>query len=366
MLYTVFLNSSRESLTMAGMLLERSWIEAGQHGALVALSPWLQSKPSLEQRAAQLVLPPKTRDFGGPDHTNLAKAVLDWVFGAKPQGSILLFNDICMFRQPVSLTARPGRPCAVSKAREAQSASNNSRFGQREESDALAKYGVDPVLPVPPIDFPILIHAQDLRKIAARWLQLATIMSDECLDSFDASLDALSIAASEYGLEFEPRALTTHLAASDDLYDASTPPLARLDQPVLSDAGQVVFDARNPAGEILVDDAAATENGRLAVALARQQLAVQPGVRRGRPMRKSRVKEGWVLDRAVLIRGRDEAKAWVNTSGHEIWSLCDGSRSIDEIAASLAVTYGGQAEDYAGAVAQFVDSLQGAGLLWSA
>lgn len=49
--------------------------------------------------------------------------------------------------------------------------------------------------------------------------------------------------------------------------------------------------------------------------------------------------EGRVLDELLLERPSDGAKLWLNSSGKAIWELCDGSRTIEDIAVELGTRY---------------------------
>ena len=70
------------------------------------------------------------------------------------------------------------------------------------------------------------------------------------------------------------------------------------------------------------------------------------------------------LDDELVLYDPDAAQAYVlNVTGARIWALCDGSRSIAQVARALASTYQVAYRSARADVREFVDALDKAGLL---
>jgi hypothetical protein len=369
MFHTAFLNTHRDSLGLKGRLVEFSFRDARQTGSLVALSPSLATNSSESAQIASVFVPYEGRASGLQPHTELAATVLDWVFGERPQGSILLMRDELVFQHKIDMTARPGRPFAQLCLLDTMKDHADTAFGLGVEFGFLSKVCQDTELPLQPIGFPVLIEANDLRLIAARWLNLCQIIGDNVGAWVDTPLVAYRIAVAEHRLVHDLEPLAQDAKAAETTLQPSQVPLLDLTSPILGAGGELVFDFEATTGTLDLPPSGPVPSmrGRLLLGMIRHLLspasALDPVRLTDRPMQVSRVREGWVLDRLMLIRGQDEAKVWLNTSGSAIWSLCDGLLSLTEISNELSRIYEAPVEHILPDVWDVVVKLHSAGLI---
>ena len=345
MLHTAFLNTHRDSLSLKGRLVEFSYRDVGQSGSLVALSPSLASELSGSAEFASVFVPYGGRDTGLQPNTEFAATVLDWVFGENPQGSILLMRDELVFQQRIDMPPRLGRPFAQPMPSGAAQDHPDTPFGLGLEYCFLSRVCQDTQLVLQPINFPVLIEASDLRRVAARWLQLCQIIGSRVEPSVDTPLLAYRIAVAEYRLLHDIVALAEDITALETTSQMHQAPLLNLVSPILGAGGEVVFDfvTDSVTRDLAQSGPVTAVRGRLLLGMIRSLLnppsALTPIRSTDHPMQVNRVREGWVLDHFVLIRGQDEAKVWLSTSGSAIWSRCDGLLSVTEITKELARIY---------------------------
>ena len=82
-----------------------------------------------------------------------------------------------------------------------------------------------------------------------------------------------------------------------------------------------------------------------------------------RPRQRAGVVACEVLDELVVYSPDSADAVALNESAHAIWTLCDGSRTVAQICAELAVLAGVPAARLEGDVSGAIDRLRGLGLL---
>ena len=83
----------------------------------------------------------------------------------------------------------------------------------------------------------------------------------------------------------------------------------------------------------------------------------------GRPERHPDVLACPVQEEFLLYHPRSEAAIGLNLSASAVWSLCDGNRSVDAIAAELSELVATEPEDLLPDVARILDELQALDLI---
>ena len=210
----------------------------------------------------------------------------------------------------------------------------------------LERFSVNRSLLPAAVTLPLLVHSRDLRRIAPRWLELTGIIREELrgkpIDASDADRIAYAVAAAEAEVEHEVRDFVLATGSGDGDAERHAPILSYA-QPIESQDGQVVFDKRSyRPWQMPETDSGAAPGGRELLALLanfagrREQggdLAVL------RPVRRAGVREARVLDQMVLdVPSRADSLS-LNPSASAIWQLCDGHRSLYDIACELEARF---------------------------
>jgi hypothetical protein len=203
----------------------------------------------------------------------------------------------------------------------------------------LDRFCVDRTLEPPRVTLPLLIHASDLRRLAARWLELTSIIREETATGAqgrfaDAAAIAYAVAAAEAGVAHTIADLGVDTGAG-----SSRSPLLAYDRPIGSETGDLVWDMRAYRAWTAVDpQRAAPGTGRefltvLAEYIARRATGGELAFLR--PRRRPGVRVGRVLDCTLLeIPGRPDTFS-LNPSAAAIWELCDGARSLADLGSEL-------------------------------
>jgi len=344
---TVFCNSNEPE--WRAELLEYSWGRARQPGELVRLVAESPSPPS--HRHARVVPTtawsphPYTGDVYPPYQR--AGGVLEWLFTEQPDGTILLVEPTTVFRAAVNDEVRPGGAKAtarsVSDGWDGRS-QGNGPFGLGPTFAFLEKYCVDRDLELDAVRLPLLIHSKDLRKIAARWLELMSLIRAEAARAQDRPLKdadevAYLIAAAEAHV---PHAVAELGIGTEVVSDAAT--LIDYRRPIEyaereSGEGGNLWDwSKYDAWSPVQPASAKTETGREVLTILSDLIERRA---RGheldflRPRRNNGVREGKILGSLFLeIPGRAGTVS-LNTSGAAIWEACDGARTIADIHRTL-------------------------------
>ena len=353
MFYTVFSTNLSPKMQWQSDLLEFSWKRAGQEGELVRLVATDEPDDLPVQKYARCVATtcwdtdPESGDVY-PIY-NKPASLLEWVYRDKPEGTVLLLDPDCVFRAPVTRRVAPGFPAAqewidykIGKP------GPESPFGMGARFSFLKEHCVQTDLSIAPVMIPTLIHTSDLRRIAARWLELCRVVrndyrNEEGLPLWESDMFAYLAACAEYGLQHEP--ISLGICTNWDPADVPDAPIIHYCQTILGNNGKTIFNKHTYKPWSRVDTAVEPDRDRDLVMLINehidslQGLEAAPAPANSRPHCRDGIMEGRVLDDFLLERPKDGANLWLNSSGKAIWELCDGSRTIEEIAAQLGARF---------------------------
>jgi hypothetical protein len=365
-IFTVFSTTANE---WQAELLEYSWGRVKQPGELVRLVGIGPHEPLPRHRLARVTGTlcwsphPYTGDVYPP--YSKAAAVLEWLFTERIEGTILLVEPDCVFRAPVAHEVAPGE--AQATAWPGLPRTEEGPFGLGPSFAFLERFCVNRALELPRVTRPVLIHSSDLRKLAARWLELMSIIRVETAHSMPGGLGAAdeiayAVAAAEADI---PHAITQ--LGVDTSARHSTAPLLHYRRPIESTRGQVVWDQRVYRSWDRVDpQGAAPGTGRDFLAVLEEYVA-----RRAeggelaflRPRRRTGVRVGRVLDQTVLeIPGRSDTLS-LNPSAAAIWDLCDGARGLADLTRELATRFQLPPDDMRPDVQSVIERLERVGAL---
>jgi hypothetical protein len=368
-IFTVFGTTATEAMQWQSELLEYSWGRVKQPGELVRLVGLGPHDALPRQRLARVVgtLSWSPHPYTGDVYPayNTAASLLEWLFAERIEGTILLVEPHCVFRAAVATEVAPG--AARAAAWPGLPRRGEGPFGLGPRFAFLDRFCVNRTLEPPAVKMPLLIHSSDLRKLAARWLELTSIIRAETAQSTDGSLGdadeiAYAVAAAEGGIPHAVDDLAVDTSARD-----STAPLLDYSRPIESERAQAVWDERVYRGWDRVDpQGAAPGTGREFLAVLEEYVA-----RRAeggelaflRPRRRTGVRVGRVLDQTVLeIPGRADALS-LNPSAAAIWDLCDGARGLADLTRELATRFDLAPEDLRSDVHSVIDRLERVGAL---
>ncbi|MEO1397376.1 MAG: PqqD family protein [Pseudomonadota bacterium] len=351
MFYTVFSTNDCEYMQWQSDLLEHSWKKVGQEGELIRLVATQTPDVLPAQKHARCVatrswdIHPETGD-AYPIY-NKPGSLLEWVYRENPKGTVLFLDPDCIFRKPVTQTVAPGYPVSQTWInQELLKPSQTNPFGLGEEFSFLTKHCSRVDLPADRVMIPTLIHTSDLRRIAARWLELCRVVRDNFRHAdgsmlWEADMFAYVAACAEYGLRHE--ATNLGVATNWDPELMPDAPIIHYCQTVYDVDGDELFNKRTykPWSSVEAKSEAAQYYGRDLVNAVDAYIwtlpeQMSPVTVASRPQRRDGVMEGRVLDQ-LLLEIPDESKSvWINGSGMAVWELCDGSRTIEEICQTLS------------------------------
>ena len=344
MIYTVFCTASGAAMDWQSELLEYSWGRVGQAGELLRLVAAMPGQAAPTRRLARVF---ETHGWSPHPYTgdtyfayNKAAAVLEWLFEERIEGTVLLLDAKQIFRSAVSIEVErgqarahpwPGRP------------RGDGPFGLGPAFEFLVPFCVDRTLELGAVTLPALIHSTDLRRIAARWLELMSIIRAETagqvrLELTHADTIAYLIAAAEAGIRHEPLELSVGTDA-----EHSAAPLLSYQGPVLSTDGGIVWDPEvYRCWDPVQPESALVGTGReLLIRLSEVIAHREQGLEFAFviPTRCQGVREGKILGSLFLeIPGRAETVS-LNASGAAIWEACDGVRGFAEINRELETRF---------------------------
>ncbi|MCC0014896.1 MAG: PqqD family protein [Rhodobiaceae bacterium] len=351
MFYTVFSTDDCADMQWQSELLEHSWKKVGQQGVLVRLVATRTPDRLPSHKDARCVATRflDTHSGTGPIRKRPA-SLMEWAFRDRPEGTVLIVDPDCVFRAPVTQYVAPDFPISQPwHGLEAAEPGDANPFGFGERFAFLKDHCARVDLQADAVTSPTLIHTRDLRKIAARWLQLYYAIMDNSAVQDEPGLreaDRLAYlaACAEYGLRHSERDLAVD--ADGDRESAPDAPLLTYCQPIHDAEGRVLFDkdtyrpwtrvdggveARGSSGQ----DFVATINGFIDARVDEMpQIA-----RNSHPSRYPAVKEGRVLDQTLLELPEKGLSVWLNNTGSAVWELCDGSSTVDGICQTLAQEY---------------------------
>ncbi len=367
MIFTVFVAPPNPEGDWRAQLLEYSWRRLRQPGELIRLAPLRKSETAPTHRRARVVA---TRSWNPHPYTedNYAgyetpAALLEWLFTERIEGTILLLDLRSVLQKAIDEEARPGlaRACVWPDP-----PSGEGPFGLNDDLRFLESYCVNRQLPIAPVRPPLLIHSSDLRKIAARWLELTSIIRHGYRDMYgkcqDADRVAYAIAAAEYRVGHE----TTELDLGTDAASGDAPILG-YSTPVESSRGEIVWDEQvyEPWGEAFPENARPGAGRDFLALLNELATRVQAGTELDvtRPLRRPGVREARVLDDMHLEVPGTSEPVLLNPSAAAIWELCDGTRTLGQIVRELQERFDATAETLSSAVEATTQELEHAGAL---
>ena len=335
MISTVFTTSGALTTNRQRRLLEFSWHRAGQPGELVRLLAATLSKPPSALEVARVVTttPWRQHPYTGDTYPayDTAAAILEWLFDEHPEGTVLLVEPHSVLTAPVSMEVEPGR--ALGAAWPSLPAADSGPFGLGTDFAFLDRYCINCSLPVDAGSLPVLIHTHDLRKIAARWLELISIIRAEGRPGLAADRVAYIVAAAEYHIRHQPSALSVGPG------DEGCAPIIDCSTAVEAGNGDIVWDpAADEPWQAIEPERAGAEAGRHLLTLLHDFIEFRNAGGELQvlfPLRKPGVREKRMVDHMVLeVSGRPDDLS-LNPSAAAIWQLCDSTRSLLDIATEL-------------------------------
>ncbi|WP_040482053.1 PqqD family protein [Luminiphilus syltensis] len=302
MIITILVNDPGDEAQREAELLEVSWQQCGQSGELLRL---LCSRPGLELprhalARVEAALPWERHPY--IDDTfkgyNVPAALLEWLLREPLDSTVLVMGGGSVMREAVTRELSPGKAIACHWENFPE---GPGPFGLPDTYSALRAYCVQRDLPLPKIRLPLLIHSTDLLKICPRWLELLgllrTMPGADSQPESDYLNIALAIAATEYQLTVNTQGLSQRIAVPDD---PAYPELS------------TTYDSARSTGAYLTTL---------------------------RPVRQPGVRQACVLDHYYLELGAADHLMSLNRSASEIWQLCDGQKTVQDIIAELENRY---------------------------
>jgi hypothetical protein len=367
MIFTVFTAGCEPAGDWRAQLLEYSWRRLRQPGELIRLTPTRAGQEQPRHRAARVVATsswnphPYTNDFYAGYET--AAAALEWLFRERIDGTILLLGPRQVLQHSVVEEVRPGQARANPWP---DLPRGDGPFGLSADLRFLECYCVNRELPLAPVRLPLVIHSTDLRKIAARWSELTAIMRAEHQGVHgklaDADRIAYAIAAAEYRLQHQ----VAELATDTDGPSGDVPVIDYV-RPIESPRGEIIWDEQvyQPWADVF-PERARPGAGRDFLALLNEmvtRLQSRADLGLTRPLRRPGVREARIVDDLHLEVPGAADPILLNHSAAAIWELCDGTRTLAQIAGELAQRFEAPHEALNAAVESTTRELENAGAL---
>ncbi len=341
MIFTVFVAPVEPTQQWRADLLEYSWRRIKQSGELIRLAPTAPGRaPGSRGRVGRTV---KTFDWNPHPYTQDVYAgyqttagVLEWLFNEPAEGTVLLLDSSCILRHPVTAEVEPGHVRGSSWPE--IPLGTDGPFGLHDDLKFLESYCVNRKLPLAPVRMPILIHTADLRKIAARWLELTALIRSHAVGVHGKYLHAdrvaYTVAAAEYRILHTLDDLGT--TTSDTGKDV---PIVDYSTPIKSKQGEIVWDRKvyRPWEAVYTENARAGAGrdvlGILNEMVTRRESGAELAATR--PQRCYGVREARILDDIHLeVPGCADLMS-LNQSAAAIWELCNGENTLAEIVSEL-------------------------------
>jgi hypothetical protein len=353
MIFTVFSAAPDPATEWQAELLEYSWRRVGQPGELIRLAPRRsgQASPRLTGRVVETLAwnpHPYTDDtYTGYD---TPAAVLEWLFRENPVGTVLLLAPHTVLQREVTQEVSPGK--ALATAWPDMPLGDGGPFGLTESFKLLECYCVNRELPLAPVRLPLLIHTSDLRKIAARWLELTSIIRAEAVGVHGkfrfADRLAYAVAAAEYRVTHSLAELCCDTGSDKDL------PIIDYSQPVEAKNGEIVWDEKvyRPWDPVFPEQAQPGA-GRDMLAMLHEMLTRRESgadLSATRPRRRTGVREARVVEDLHLEIPGSTTPIILNSSAAVIWELCDGQRTLAQIVEELQERFEAPADTVRAAV----------------
>jgi hypothetical protein len=378
MFYTVFSTNVAPHMQWQSDLLEYSWKRVGQDGMLIRLVATDHPTELPQQKYAQCVatelwdIHPETGD-GYPIY-NKPASLLEWLVKDDPEGTVLLIDPDCIFRQPIARRVAPGFPASQKWINlNTRQPSDKHPFGFPPGFAFLKEHCARVDLSTEPVMIPTLIHTEDLRRICARWLELCGVIRQQCrnakgLPIWESDMYAYVATCAEYGLRHDP--ISLGICTNWLPREAPDAPIVHYCQPILAKNGRQLFSKISYKPWMRVDTSLEPEfdYGKDLVAAVNGYIdnggkALRKLSFDQRPKRNAAVMEGRVIDEILLEIPTDGRSVWLNVSGKATWDLCDGFKTIRDITSELNWKYAASGPDISGDVMGIIEQLHRHGFL---
>jgi hypothetical protein len=249
MFYTVFSTNRSPYMQWQSDLLEYSWKRVAQEGALIRLVATDDPQNLPTQKYAHCVatrlwdIHPDTGD-AYPAY-NKPASLLEWLYRDRPDGTVLLLDPDCVFRQPVMQRVALGFPASQTWIDfTIGRASAENPFGFGAGFYFLNDHCARPDLNTAAVMIPTLIHTSDLRKMCARWLELCGIIRQNFRNAkgepiWESDMYAYLAACAEYGLQHAP--ISLGVCTNWQSRDVPEAPIIHYCQAILGTDGREIF-----------------------------------------------------------------------------------------------------------------------------
>ena len=215
-------------------------------------------------------------------------------------------------------------------------------FALGSEYVNLQAFCVNRDLKLPKLQYPLLIHSSDLKKLAARWLELTGIIRCEVSTNTGKTVDAdrvaYAIAAAEYRIPHKSRKMAVE--PGDKKADCK---VLNYRSPIKSSKARIVWDTGSyMPWELCKPKQAAPGVGRtfLSYLLEYATLRESGGhLDTRRPRRCLGVREAHVMENVLLEIPGEVEPLTLNSSAASIWKLCDGHRTLGDMVEALQLQF---------------------------
>jgi hypothetical protein len=365
MIVTVIVSNNTERDQWQAELLEHTWQQSGQSGELVRLVADYPGSALPVHSLARVVAVPSWSMHPYIDDMysgyELPAGLLWWLMEEQMDATILLLERDSILQQPFQEEVLPGQGMAD---RWMDFPGGDGPFELSSDYINLQAYCVNRDLPLSQVQLPVLMHSQDLLKIAPRWLELTGIIRHDVRVGEEPPVNAVKTAFAIAAAEYHVPVKAYELASSTLDQEAGRQVLSYAPE-LTTVEGRLVFDARiYRPGDTLQSEKA--QSGREFLEYLESYAAsVASGevLHYLRPRRRPGVRQGRILDQFYLETGRPPRMITLNSSAGAIWDLCDGQRSLLDVARELHARYAVPMETMAADVLQTAKMLRSEGAL---
>ena len=211
-------------------LLEHTWREVGQPGELIRLVALADDKTLPVHRHTRVFQTAFTNvhPVSGDEYVpyNRLFSLREWLREDSPDGTVLLLDPDCVFRNALPDHVEPGAPIAQYWY---------DFYGMPDEVKSLTTIPDDELQP---ITWPAIVHSEDLRLFMPRWIDWTARIRD-LTGAWESDMFAFILAAAEVGLNFEVGTTTAWLNWPEDVVAGA--PIIHYCQPVFDDNGKQLW-----------------------------------------------------------------------------------------------------------------------------
>ena len=348
MIYTVFSTTDSPFQQWQSELLEYSWNKVGQPGELIRLVATAEERLPAHRYARTIAAPPwqihpTTADDYGP--YNKPASLLHWLQTERPDGTVLLIDPDCVFREPIRREVAEGCPVAqkwigISHDRGGDGFALGPRFSFLERHGVRARTKAQLAM------IPTLIHTRDLARIAARWLEVTALVREEVTDCdgrrmWESDMFAYAIVTAEAGLAHELTSLG--ICTNWSPHDAVDAPIIHYCQAIEGNAGESLWSKYDyqPWRRVVDPSRARHDYGRALLALLNRCVndRAVTDLDEARPQSRVGVREIQDGSGIVLCAPGSNREFSLNHAAERVWRLCDGVRTVIAIRGELEREY---------------------------